>query len=157
MADSTGLVVTIEGAEELERRLKSVSTDLATKGGRFALRKAAQVIRNAAKEKAEALDDPRTAANIANNIVERWSPRTFKATGNMKFRVGVMGGAGGSARGGDLSALPGGDTRHWRYVEFGTEKTPARSFLRTAMSENVAKATAVFVFEYNKKLDRLLK
>lgn len=155
MAD--GVTFKIEGAEALNSRLKTVSEDIKYKGGRFALRKAAQVIRESAKENARRLDDPQTAADISANIVERWSGRTFKRTGNLMFRVGVMGGAGGRLTSEQLSGNPGGDTRHWRYLEFGTEKISATPFMRPAVTKNLQAITAKFVSEYNRALDRALR
>lgn len=155
MAD--GIQFEVQGLAELSGRIKSVTDDLKRKGGRFALRKAAQVIRDQARANAKRVDDPATPADIAANIVERWSGRTFKSTGNMKFRVGVMGGAGGGAKSGAYDGLPGKDTRHWRHMEFGTEKTPAQPIFRPVPQQAGQQAVNVFIKEYGKKLDRALK
>lgn len=147
----------LEGLEELLGKLESVTYDMKYKGGRFALRKAAQVIREKAKANAQRLDDPETAKNTAANIVERWDGKMFRATGNLGFRVGVMGGAGGSRKAEALAGLPGGDTRTWRHLEFGTSKTAAQPFMRTALSENISEATSEFVRQYEKALDRAIR
>lgn len=147
----------VEGLPELVAKMEGLSYDLKRKGGRFALRRAAQVIRDAAKEGASRLDDPETAKDTSKNIVERWSGRHFKKTGDLMFRVGVMGGAGGSKKGSALSGLPGGDTRSWRHLELGTENTPAQPFMRPALSENLEAASNVFVKEYGKSIDRALR
>lgn len=147
----------IEGLEELLGKLEAVTVDVKRKGGRSALRKAAQVIREAAKQNAERLDDPETRADIAANIVERWNGKLFKRTGNLGFRVGVLGGAGGSKTGAELSGLPGGDTRHFRHVEFGTNDTAAQPFMRPALSDNINAATNAFVTAYTKAIDRAIK
>jgi HK97 gp10 family phage protein len=75
----------------------------------------------------------------------------------MMFRVGVMGGAGGRASAESLSGLPGGDTRHWRHLEFGTERTRAQPFMLPALEQNQQKVAAEFIDQYNRKLSRLLK
>lgn len=155
MADS--ITVSMTGVDDLLARIKSVNYDIARKGGRFALRRAAQVIRDAARQNAEAIDDPTSPEKISKNIVERWSSTYNKETGDLKFRVGVMGGAGGSAKTEKLAGNPGGDTRHWRFVEFGTEKTAAQPFLVPAFKGNLQAATDTFVKEYGKALDRALK
>lgn len=147
----------IEGLEELRGKLREVSEDVQKRGGRFALRKAAQIVRDSARQKALLIDDPDSPENISKNIVERWSNRFYRTTGDLKFRVGVLGGAGGSLPSSALGDLPGGDTRHWRYKEFGTEKVPATPFMRPALSENVEKATAEFVTQYGKAVDRAIK
>ena len=152
-----GLDFSLTGVDDLIAKLQEVSRDVKNKGGRFALRKAAQLVRDKAKENAAALDDPETAANIEKNIVERWSGRTFKRTGNLMFRVGVMGGAGGNATSASLDGLPGKDTRHWRYKEFGTEKVAATPFMRRALADHISAAINEFASQYDKALDRAIK
>jgi len=149
--------VNVDGLAEVLGKFEAIEVDLKTKGGRFALRKAAQLVRDKARQNAAALDDPETAANIESNIVERWSGRTFKRTGNLMFRVGVMGGAGGNASSASLDGLPGKDTRHWRYKEFGTEKIAATPFMRRALAENIAAAISEFSTQYDKKMTRAIK
>lgn len=155
MAD--GVDFKIEGVEDLNAKLKSVSEDVKSKGGRFALRKAANLVRDAAKRNATTIDDPRSPEDISKNIAVRWSGKTFKRTGDLMFRVGVMGGAGGNRPSEAFDTLPGADTRHWRHVEFGTEKTRAQPFFQKALSENVSKATNEFVTQYGKAIDRAIK
>jgi HK97 gp10 family phage protein len=161
MAD--GVEFKLEGLEEVMGKLKELPIDMRKKGGRFALRKAAQVVRDSARDNAKTIDDPATSEEISKNIVEKWSGRYFSRTGgDMKFRVGVLGGAKGYAKAsGELKgtgkANPGGDTFYWRFVEFGTSKMPAQPFIRRAMTENINKATSTFISEYGKALDRALK
>ncbi|MBA1249847.1 HK97-gp10 family putative phage morphogenesis protein [Pseudomonas luteola] len=155
MADS--IEFSLIGMDSLLGKLDSVSKDIKYKGGRYALRKAAQVIREAAKQNASRIDDPETAADISKNIVERWSSKRFKQSGDLAFRVGVMGGAGGNLSAKEQSGLPGGDTRHFRYVEFGTEDTQAQPFLRPALEQNIDAATSAFLTAYEKALDRAIK
>ena len=152
-----GVSFKLEGMDEVLGRLKELDHDVKYRGGRFALRKASNLIAAKAKENAKGIDDPRSAADISKNIAVRWSNRTFKSTGDLKFRVGVMGGAGGSAKTEQLSGLPGGDTRHFRHVEFGTEHARAQPFLRRALSENINAAIAEFAKEFPKAIDRALK
>ncbi|MAG66608.1 MAG: hypothetical protein CMK74_12175 [Pseudomonadales bacterium] len=155
MSDSVS--VNIDGLAEVLGKFEAIEYDLKKKGGRFALRKAAQLVRDKARQNAAALDDPETAANIERNIVERWSGRTFKRTGDLMFRVGVMGGAGGNASAASLDSLPGKDTRHWRYKEFGTEKVAATPFLRRALADNISAAINEFATQYDKKMTRAIK
>lgn len=162
----------IQGVEALSAKLKVISDDLKFKGGRFALRKAANLVRDAAKKNSAKLDDPKTAANIEKNIAVRWSNRTFKRTGNLVFRVGVLGGArsyanttqnrrqrrvGKTYLTDGASGNPGGDTFHWRFLEFGTSRSRAQPFMRRSLSENINQATAEFVNQYDKALVRALK
>ncbi|SHK68519.1 HK97-gp10 family putative phage morphogenesis protein [Halomonas caseinilytica] len=155
MADA--ITFEVHGLKELGDRLDNIAQEPKRKGGRFALRKAANKVRDEAKARAQRIDDPTSAAEINENIVVRWDGKHFRRTGELKFKVGVMGGAGGSAKSERYAGLPGGDTRHWRHVEFGTERTRAQPFMRPALAESISAATEEFVREYNKKLDRLLK
>lgn len=155
MSDSVQF--SILGMDELLAKLKSVKEDVRYKSGRFALRKAANLVRDAAASKAQALDDPATAANIEENLAVRFSSRRFKSTGDIMFRVGIMGGAGGNKTSEQLDGLPGKDTRHWRYIEFGTTKTPARPFMQPALTQNINPATDEFIRQYGRGLDRAIK
>lgn len=151
----------LEGLGEMQAKFASVRYDLRRKGGRAALRKAAQLVRDDAIRRAQAIDDPQTAETIARNISERWNGRLFKNTGDLGFRVGVLGGArdeSGKVPGKkSVKENPGGDTFYWRFVEFGTERMRARPFLRPALATNVQKATDLFVSEYSKSIDRAIK
>lgn len=151
--------VRMEGIDELVQKLEAVKYDVRFKGGRFALRKAAQVVRNAARRNAQAIDDPETAAAIHKNISERWGSKRFKASGDLAFRVGVLGGARitKSRPKGSDPAGPGGDTRYWAYVEFGTERSRAQPFMRRALEESAQAATNEFIQQYQKALDRAIK
>ena len=148
---------TMEGLPELLGKLDSVTQDIKYKGGRFALRKAAQVIRDQAKANAAKIDDPKTAESIEKNIVERWNGRLFNRTGALGFRVGVMGGAGGNKPASAFAGLPGGDTRQaFRQQEFGNANHPAQPFMRPAMDKG-QEAVNVFINEYGKAIDRAIK
>ena len=90
------------------------------------------------------------------------------------FRVGVLGGALGKAAGdtlglygdkatkstrkrGSVEAGPGGDTRHWAYLEFGTEKAAARPFFQRSLSENAQAATDTFISQMSVAIDKALR
>ena len=85
MAD--GVEYTLTGVDELMGKLESISDDMKRKGGRAALRKAANVIANRAKANAQRLDDPETGRSIADNIAVRWNGREFKRNGNLAFAL----------------------------------------------------------------------
>lgn len=160
----------ISGLDALNAKLASVKDDVKVKGGRFALRKAATLIAQRARENALRLDDPETAESIARNIVVRFNGRRFKVNGDIAFRVGILGGAkqyvdsrqnrrkgrvGGSYYMGDKSN-PGGDTWYWRFLEFGTSKIAAKPFMRPALENNMAAAADMFVSEYSKAITRAI-
>jgi HK97 gp10 family phage protein len=146
----------LEGVEELEARLETLTFETQRKGGRFALRRAAQVIRNAARENAQRFDDPDTGRKIADNIAERWNNAPWRARGDLAFKIGVLKGAK-IRRTGNPDEGAKGATPHWRLLEFGTEHMSAQPFMRPAMEQNLSKAGETFIIEYNKAIDRALK
>lgn len=153
----------IDGLDPFLAKLENLKYETKKKGGRAALRKAAQYIRKIAQHNAQKIDDPATANSISRNIVERWNSRLNKRTGDLGFRIGVLGGARDYSAYGEIktgkpaSANPGGDTFYWRFIEFGTENFGAKPFMRTALSENIDTATEVFIQEYEKTIDRAIK
>ncbi|WP_394243900.1 HK97-gp10 family putative phage morphogenesis protein [Halopseudomonas laoshanensis] len=170
MAD--GVEFKLPDIDDLVAKLDAVVFETKYKGGRFALRKAAQLIREKAKANALRLDDPATARSIAKNVAERWNGRLFKRTGDLGFRIGVLGGAkqygdtkanrrsgrvGETYPTGGSSTNPGGDTFHWRFLEFGTSRQRAQPFLRPALENNIDAATSEFIQQYDKVLDRAIK
>ncbi|QHA95184.1 HK97-gp10 family putative phage morphogenesis protein [Pseudomonas sp. J380] len=155
MAD--GVEFSITGLDSLLGKLEAVTYDLKRKGGRSALRKAAQLVANKAKEGAEKLDDSATGRSIAKNIALRWNGRLFKQTGNLGFRVGVLHGAVLPKKGTTPDLSVNGPTPHWRLWEFGTVKMQGSPFMRKALADNISAATDTFVTEYEKSIDRALK
>lgn len=152
MAD--GVEFSILGLDSLLGKLSEVSVDVRHKGGRAALRKAAQVVVQKAKAGAERIDDKATGRSISDNIALRWNGRLFKRTGDLGFRVGVLHGAV-LKDGGDLSS--NAPTPHWRLIEFGTEKMPAAPFMRPALADSISEVINTFVTEYEKAIDRAIR
>jgi len=142
------------GVDELHAMFKKVNGDVKRKSGRFALRKAANLVANALKLNAQRLDDPLTGRKITDNIAVRFSPRKFRRTGNLMFRVGIKQGAVlTTGCGKEASAA----TPHWRLLEFGTKKMPARPFMRSALEDNIGEATSEFLTQFKKALFRSIK
>lgn len=170
MAD--GVEVNLTGLESLLGKMDAVSEVTRNKAGRFALRKAANVIRDRARSNAARVDDPLTREAIHKNIVASFSSRQFRRTGDLAFRVGVMGGARqyantkSNVRKGRAGAKyktagdkgnPGGDTWYWRFLEFGTEHAPAKPVLRPAMNGVDTAVITVFAEEMEKAIDRAVR
>lgn len=152
MAD--GIVTNLEGADELLAKLQTVNSDMQLKGGRFALRKASIVVKDAIEESARGLDTPNDPEQIFRNVTLRWGSRAFKATGDLTFRIGFLGGARSSEKN---EANPGGDTWYWRLVEFGTSQMAARPFIRPAVQKSQGRVAAEFILQYGKALDRAIR
>jgi HK97 gp10 family phage protein len=94
----------------------------------------------------------------------------FKTSGDLGFRIGVLGGAkqynnmhtrkggrrGSYATGGSY-LNPGGDTFYWRFLEFGTSRFAAKPFMRPALAQSISEATNTFITEYEKAIDRAIR
>lgn len=150
------LKFSLEGLQPVLDKMEGLPKAFKQKGVRFAMRKAANLVRDEAKKNALAIDDPSSKDKIADNIAVRFSTRTFKRTGDVMFRVGVMGTAN-PQNAAKSEGLPGGATQHWRFKEFGTEDMPPDPFMRPALSNNVDAATNEFSKHLNKWTDRNLK
>ncbi len=151
MAD--GVEYKLTGVDELLGKLDSITDDMKRKGGRAALRKAANVIANRAKVNARRLDDLETGRSIADNIAVRWNGREFKRNGNLAFRIGVLHGAVLKKHPDKAKNAP---TPHWRLLEFGTENMRAQPIMRPAAENGAEEAMNTFVEEYGKSIDRAI-
>ena len=144
----------IEGADAIIAKLKKLETKPARNAIRRALRKGAKPIRDAARNNAKRIDDPETREQIAKNItIAAGGTRREKQEGGPVMRVGVMGGA--RYRRGEMNN-PGGNTTHWRYVEFGTSDTAAQPFMRPAGNEKAGAAFDATVSAMQTELDKEL-
>lgn len=125
------VTVKVEGLGEIDRKLRLLPQRVGINAMRRALRKGANVIRDAARANARTIDDPQTRENIEKNIVVAGGGRRReKQAGGPLMRVGVRGGARPTS--GDNGA-PGGNTTYWRMVEFGTSRSRAKPFMRNAV------------------------
>jgi len=164
----------IEGTALATRAMKELGYEVSYKGGRSALRKAAKLVSEAVKVNARRLDDPQTAEQISENVAIRWGSKKFKSSGDLMFRVGILGGARASGtsrkrRAGQRSLAelgeivgkgkgnPGGDTFYWRFLEFGTRNVRAHPFMRPALERNTQAATVEFVKNFKKAIARAVK
>lgn len=146
----------IEGLDPVIRKLRALPERFAVRGMRRALRKGANIVRNAARNNAKRIDDPESRERIWKNIsVQGGGSRREKQAGGPMMRVGVRGGARPLKRGTE-TGLPGGDTTHWRWVEFGSVNNQARPFMRPALANNIDAATNAVVAAANVELDKEL-
>lgn len=140
----------LTGLEELRAKLIKLGKDTEFKGARFAGRKAANLIKEAAKLNAAKVDNPETPNNISSNIASRFSPSEFRRTGDTKFRIGVLGGA---KEGQNNDGNQGGNTFYWRFIELGTSKEMAKPFMQPALADNIDNATNEFTKQFSRWLD----
>lgn len=145
----------IEGMDQLKRKLEQLSNPKKAKQiARKAGRQAMNLVRDAARTNAKAIDDPETREKIHKNIVTQGGKS--RNSNEIVIRVGVKGGAGRNQHSVSTAGLSGGDTRHFRYIEFGTSKIPATPFLRPSLSQNLDKVTTKFVQIFDAEITKAL-
>lgn len=147
----------LQGVASTVEKMRGLAPKLQKKGLRKAAREAMNIIREDVKARAKALDDPDTKEKIWKNVITQEATKQSRREGGVVMRVGVRGGAGANQHSKDASGNPGGDTRHWRYIEFGTQFTPPAPFMRPAFSQNVGAVTDQFVTSLSREIDAALR
>ena len=145
--------VNIEGLDEVQEKLKRLGNPrLMKNAARRSMRKAMAIVRDSARANAKALDDPQTAEKIWKNIAI--AAGKTRNPSEMVMRVGVRGGASFSNK--NPPNTSGGDTRHWRWLEFGSVHNPPTPFMRPALQNNIQAVTNSFAENFNKEIDKEL-
>lgn len=148
------MMAEINGRSSILRKLNKLSGRAGANALRRALRKGANVVRDAARQNARQIDDPETAAKIFRNIaVQAGGRRREQAAGGPMMRVGVRGGARPLPKGTN-TGLSGGNTTHWRFIEFGTSEARATPFMRPAAASSASRAAEVVSVAAEVELDK---
>lgn len=144
----------IQGLDEFTKKIAELKDVKKVRSrARSAARKAMKIVELSAKMGAAYIDDPETREDIQKNIVIRnGKTRDF---GTVVMCVGIQGGAAMNAKSDifKLAGLPGGNTTHWRYIEFGTSKIPATPFMRPALEQNIQRVTDEFSKTFQKSIE----
>ncbi|MBN0524054.1 HK97 gp10 family phage protein, partial [Pseudomonas aeruginosa] len=98
------------GLEGVLEKLRTLGPRLQKNGLRKAARRAMNIVRDAARERARLVDDPETPEKIWKNIITQESAKQGRREGGVVMKVGVRGGAGRNQYSKDASVNPGGDT-----------------------------------------------
>lgn len=145
--------VNIEGLDRVQEKLKRLGNPrLMKNAARRSARKAMSIVRDAARSGAKALDDPQTSEKIWKNIAT--AAGKTRNPNEVVMRVGVRGGASFSNP--NPPNTSGGDTRHWRWLEYGSVHNPPTPFMRPALQNNVQAVTNSFAENFNKEIDKEL-
>ena len=145
--------VKIEGLDEVQEKLKRLGNPrLIKNAARRSARKAMAIVRDAARSGAKNIDDPQTSEKIWKNIAI--AAGKTRNPNEVVMRVGVRGGASFSNP--NPPKTPGGDTRHFRWIEFGSVHNPPTPFMRPALQNNIQAVTNSFAENFNKELDKEL-
>ncbi len=148
------LIFRLTGADKIIDKLSKLPDKLQEAAGKRSARRAMAIVRKAAQEAAQRMDDPETPENIRRNVYLQQSRRGSKRIGGVLMRVGILGGAS-EKQAAAAKSNPGGATWYWRFKELGTENEPAEPFLRPALENNVAAVTDKLITELNSELDKL--
>ncbi|WP_434533999.1 HK97-gp10 family putative phage morphogenesis protein [Acinetobacter rudis] len=141
------------GYDEVKRKLDVLADEKAAKRiARRSARKAMNIVRDAARQNAKAIDDLDTDEMIWKNISTQGG--RIRDSNAIKMRVGVRGGASFSNP--EPPNTSGGDTRHWRWVEYGRSGAMAFPFMRPALATNIDAVTAKFAEEFKAGVDEEL-
>lgn len=142
--------VKFEGADDLQRKLERLSDPkVAKRIARKAARQAMNIVRDAARQNAKNIDDHETSEMIHKNIMV--SGGKSRNPNDVVIRVGVRGGASFSNK--NPPNTSGGDTRHWRFLEFGTSTSISFPFMRPALANNLEAVTSKFTQVFSAELD----
>lgn len=145
--------VSISGMDEVERKLKRLGNlRLSKNAARRAARKAMALVRDDARTRAKNIDNPETAEKIWKNITV--GAGKTRDVNSIVMRVGVRGGASFSNKTPPKTA--GGDTRHWRWIEYGSVHNTPVPFMRPALQGNLQKVTDTFAQHFSAELDKEL-
>lgn len=148
-----GVEVEITGLDDVVSKLQKLANPRRTKSiARKAARQAMNIVRDAARNNAKAIDDPETSEKIFKNI--KVSAGKTRNPNEIKMRVGVDGGASFSNP--NPKPTSGGDTRYWRWVEYGRSGVPATPFMRPALANNIQQVTNKFAEVFDAELDKEL-
>ena len=143
----------IEGLDEVQEKLKRLSNPrLIKNAARRSMRKAMAIVRDSARNAAKGIDDPQTSEKIWKNIAI--AAGKTRNQNEVVMRVGVRGGASFSNP--NPPNTSGGDTRHWRWLEFGSVHNPPTPFMRPALQNNIQSVTNSFAENFNKEIDKEL-
>ena len=143
----------IEVLDEVQEKLKRLGNPrLMKNAARRSMRKAMAIVRDSARNAAKGIDDPQTAEKIWKNIAI--AAGKTRNPNEVVIRVGVRGGASFSNP--NPPNTSGGDTRHWRWLEFGSVHNPPTPFMRPALQNNIQAVTDNFAKNFNTELDKEL-
>lgn len=150
---AAGIDLNVQGLDNLNRKLQELANPRKAKAiARKAARQAMNIARDSARANAKSIDDPQTSEKIFRNIAVAGGKS--RNSNEVVMRVGVRGGASFSNR--NPPKLSGGDTRHWRWIEFGSSNNPAVPFMRPALSKNLNLITAKFVQVFDTEITKAL-
>lgn len=154
------LLFHLTGMDGILERLDALPKKLKKKAAKVAARKGMNIVRDEARRNAKKIDNPESRAAIWKNIRTQEATRSGRKVGGVVMRVGVVGGGrirkiSRKQREAQSANLPGGATQHWWLIEFGSENTKARPFMRPALASKIDAVEEKVASELSAAIDRL--
>ena len=141
------------GMDQFKQKIDKLRNPKKAKSiARKAARQAMNIVHDAARVNAKTIDDPETVEKIWKNIAV--SGGKTRNQNEIVMRVGVRGGASFSNK--NPPKVSGGDTRHWRWIEYGSAHNVAVPFMRPALNNNIQEVTNKFSSVFEAELDKEL-
>lgn len=145
--------VKLAGIDELVEKLRELAPAMRKRVLRNALSAGARLVRDEAKRNAPVLSSsikaPFRKSGTLKAAIRVRASKTTRRTGDIGVFVNVRP-AKAAARGAKNPA----DPFYWRFLEFGTRKMSARSFLRPA-ADKLSDALAVFQLQVGRWIEKV--
>ena len=137
--------VKVDGLSELGKRMKGLSEAVNNRIARAATAAGAVVLRNSAQQKV-----PVDTGNLKKNVIVKRLPKVESSLTSEHIVTVRKGKLTAKQKGSGLK-----DAYYGQFVEFGTAKMPARSFLRKAYDEDKQKAVEAIKDRIEKRLKKV--
>ena len=145
--------VKIEGFDELAKKLRDLVPAMRKRVIRNALSAGARLVRDEAKRNAPVLSAsakaPYRQPGTLKKAIRVRSSKQARRAGDIGVFVNVK-----PAKSGLRGAKSNSDPFYWRFLEFGTRKMSARSFLRPA-TEKLDEALAIFQTQVGRWIEKV--
>lgn len=123
------------GTEQLVAKFKELSESARREIATPAAKDAMEIVKLAAIDTAQRIDNPETRKSIPKNITMIERKKVGAETGTVIFSVGVR----------KRASAAGGNSFNWYFIELGTEHARAHPFLRPALWNNRVEVFKEFI------------
>jgi HK97 gp10 family phage protein len=147
---------TLQGFDEVRRKLALVKDEVRGKATRRSTRFASGIALLALRQSAAAVDDPKTARRIVDNLDIQFGTRVFRQTGKHLFRIGIATDYNNIPKG-NPDTGPKGNTPHWHFKEYGTKFAREKPYMRNTFRSKITQIINRFAGALNWELDKILK
>lgn len=144
----------IEDYSKIIKKFEELSEKVQKTHAFGAARRGAQVIANNIQKSALRVDSSLTPEQISKNVGVQRASKISKKEKAAAYRIGIYGGAKDNPKN---EGNPGGNTFHWRFLEFGTEHMEAKPFFRDAFESSGPEAAKAIGDSLKKRIEKEAK